>query len=90
MSSIWQAANSGDLATLRRALDEAQRKGPAEFGRELEWQDAVGRTAIIEAAKYNHIGCVKELVKRGANVAHRGEPTKNSSIRWQYSIVWSP
>ena len=55
---MWSAANEGNFKLMVEAI---------EAGEDIEFTDAMGRTPLIEAVKYQHVACVEELLARGAN-----------------------
>ncbi|KAJ3415200.1 hypothetical protein HDV05_005340 [Chytridiales sp. JEL 0842] len=62
MALVWQAAHLGDVNSLRRAM---------EGGADIEFSDQTGCTPLIEASRYGHVDCVRELLDRGANPHHQ-------------------
>lgn len=63
MTAIHYSACNGHYGCLQPLL--AHVKGNQGV---LDAQDAMHRTALILAAEYGHISCVKELIRVGANV----------------------
>lgn len=60
-SPAWNAIAAGDVALLCEELDN---------GYNIEETDVMGRTLLIEAARFNQEQCVRELLKRGADPHH--------------------
>ncbi len=62
-NALWEAAKSGDVAALKKAIDE---------GADVNALDARtnpnGRRALNWAAWYNHAEAIKELLKGGADI----------------------
>jgi len=56
---LFVAAGEGNQDVVRYLLDE---------GADLEARDSSGATALAEAAYYGHLGVVKELLLRGADI----------------------
>lgn len=69
--SLWEAARAGDTATIQAALD----KGAA-----VDAKSRYDMTALIFAADKGHLGAVKLLVSRGANVNAQDTFYRNRAI----------
>lgn len=61
MASIFDAAQSGDVAALRNQLDGSASSGPVD----INGKDANGRSALILAVEAGHEDAVSELLSRG-------------------------
>ncbi len=73
LKAFLQAAQAGDLATLRNFLDsgiDINYKGPWPGGNDI---DKHGAPAIVRASMYGHLSAVKLLIDRGADVDNRNE-----------------
>ena len=61
-TDLHLAAREGDAAALRRALDEATRKGRGSAAAAAE-ADGTGETPLIAAAERGHLEVVVELLR---------------------------
>ncbi len=62
MTALLQAATLGDVAQVRRLIDDGVDVNGVGFG---------DRTALHESAEHAHVDIVKYLLERGANVNAR-------------------
>lgn len=73
LKAFLQAAQAGDLATLRNFLDSG-----IDINYKAPWPDGNGvndngAPAIVRASMYGHLSAVKLLIDRGADIDNRNE-----------------